>query len=189
MHNQAPDKDTETRDQQRFDDAVNRKGKILLEWLGGAGVIAALVMSMVALVQSGNRSEATATAATIVKPAGASSAPQAPSAARPVDLKIIGSSKLGPDGKKHDAFTETEFAVKVGQPLELRIDNTDDVAHSITAPVAGLNILIQPGIHTYKLLVTQAGRFQWFCIIPCDTESHGWAMQNSGFMSGYITAT
>jgi hypothetical protein len=26
-------------------------------------------------------------------------------------------------------------------------------------------------------------------MIPCDSDAHGWAMQNPGFMSGYITAT
>ncbi len=52
-----------------------------------------------------------------------------------------------------------------------------------------MNITIQPGIHTYVLTVKEAGRFQWFCIIPCDTDAGGWAMQHAGFMSGYITAT
>jgi hypothetical protein len=28
-------------------------------------------------------------------------------------------------GTKHDVFTKTNFAVKLGQPMELRIDNTD----------------------------------------------------------------
>ncbi|MCW3069247.1 MAG: hypothetical protein JWL67_1872 [Solirubrobacterales bacterium] len=190
-HTEEPSKDTEARDQQQFDEAVNSKGKIVLEWLAGAGVVAALVMSMVALVQSGKGSETTLAAQPAVGQAQAPSAVQAPSTAttKPVDLKIIGASKLGPDGKKHDVFTKTEFAVKVGQPLKLRINNTDDVPHSITAPVAGLNITIQPGTHTYSLVITQAGKFQWFCIIPCDSDSHGWAMQNAGFMSGYITAT
>jgi heme/copper-type cytochrome/quinol oxidase subunit 2 len=190
-HTQEPSKDTEVRDQQKFDEAVNSKGKVVLEWLAGAGVVAALAMSMVALIQSGKGSEATLAAQPAVKQAQAPSAEQAQGAAtaKAVDLKIVGASKLGPDGKKHDVFTKTDFAVKVGQPLKLRINNTDDVPHSITAPVADVNITIQPGTHTYKLVVKQAGRFQWFCIIPCDSDSHGWAMQNAGFMSGYITAT
>lgn len=185
-HTQVPDKDTEARDQAQFDVAVNRKGKVLLEALAGLGILAALLMSMVALVQSGQRSVATATAAPAVKAAAVASAP---AAVKVEDLKIIGAYKTGPDGKKHDAFTKTEFAVKVGQPLKLRIDNTDDVPHSINSPAAGVNIIAQPGVHTYVLMVKSAGRFQWYCMIPCDSNANGWAMQNPGFMSGYITAT
>ncbi|MFI5280908.1 MAG: hypothetical protein ACHQU1_10450 [Gemmatimonadales bacterium] len=190
-HTQTPDKDTEARDQQQFDEAVNRDGKIVLEVLAGVGIFAALLMSAVALIQSGGKSEASATAQPVVRQAAAAALAPAASTgkANVVDLKIIGSYKVAPDGKKHDAFTKTEFAVKVGQPLKLRIDNTDDVPHSITSPVAGVNITAQPGTHTYALTVTKAGRFQWFCMIPCDSDANGWAMRNPGFMSGYITAT
>lgn len=188
MHTQVPDKDTEARDQAQFDEAVDRKGKTLLEVLAGVGILAAVLMSMVALIQSSQRSTTSASAQSVVKQAAATAS--APAAAVKVEsLKIIGSYKTGPDGAKHDAFTKTEFAVKVGQPLKLKIDNTDDVPHSITAPVVGVNIAAQPGTHTYTLVVNKAGRFQWYCMIPCDSDAHGWAMQNPGFMSGYITAT
>jgi plastocyanin len=188
MHSQLPDKDTETRDQQQFDEAVNRKGKALLEVLAGVGIVAAVLMSMVALIQSGQQSEM---ARPMVKQLAAV-APVARTSTAPaqvVDLKIIGSYKVAPDGKKHDSFTKTEFAVRVGQPLTLMIDNTDNVPHSITSPVAGVNIVAQPGSHSYTLMVRQAGRFQWYCMWPCDTDANGWAMRNPGFMSGYITAT
>jgi heme/copper-type cytochrome/quinol oxidase subunit 2 len=202
MHTQVPDRDTEAKDQQQFDEAVKRNGKVVLEVLAGVGILAALLMSMVALVRSGERSEASATSQPALKqvaaatPAAAASsgaakvsAAKAPGAAKVLGLKIVPSYKIGPDGKKHDAFTQTEFAVKVGQPLKLRIDNTDNGSHSITSPEAGVNIVAPPGIHTYTLLVTKAGRFQWYCMIPCDSDANGWAMQNTGFMSGYITAT
>jgi heme/copper-type cytochrome/quinol oxidase subunit 2 len=189
-HTQTPDAETEARDQQEFDEAVDRKGKVVLEWLAGAGILAALTISIVALVQSGERGTTTA-AAQASQPA-ATTAPAAAATTAPanvIDLKVIGGYKPGPDGKKHDAFTKTEFAVKVGRPLKLKIDNTDDSPHSITSPAAGVSIIVQPGIHTYTLTVKEAGRFQWFCIIPCDSEAHGWAMEHAGFMSGYITAT
>jgi nitrous oxide reductase len=190
IHTQVPDKDTEARDQRQFDEAVNRNGKIVLQALAGAGIVAAFLMSMVALNQSGQRHEANVA----LQPAASQASPAAPAAAvrsatKAVDVKVIGSYKTGPDGKKHDAFTRTEFAVKVGQPLTLKIDNTDNVPHSITSPVAGVNITVQPGVHSYSLIVSKAGRFQWYCMIPCDSDAHGWAMQNPGFMSGYITAT
>jgi hypothetical protein len=110
-------------------------------------------------------------------------------AAKVVSLQIIGGNKLGPDGKKHDEFTKSEFAVKAGQPLKLRIDNTDNAPHSITSLLAGVNITVRPGIHTYTLVVNKKGHFQWFCTLPCDSDANGWAMQNPGYMSGYITAT
>src|SRR6476660_1037681 len=140
---QSPIAQREAVDQREFDEAVNRKGKVVLEWLAGVGIVAALAMSMVALIQSGEKNEAVVT----TQPAsttGAAAPAQPPSvaAAKPIDLKIVGASKLGPDGKKHDVFTKTEFAVKVGQPLKLRINNTADVPHSITAPVAGVNLTI-----------------------------------------------
>jgi len=190
MHTQVPDRETEARDQRQFDEAVNRKGKVVLEALAGVGILAALLMSMVALVQSGSKSGASATAAPAARQAAAN-APAASTAvaAKTIALKIIPTYKLGPDGKKHDAFTQTDFAVKAGEPLMLRIDNTDNAPHSITSPVAGVNIIAQPGVHTYKLLVASAGRFLWTCMVPCDSDANGWAMQNPGYMSGYITAT
>jgi plastocyanin len=186
---------TETTDQQRFDEAVAKKGKVVLQVLAGVGILAALLMSIVALNRSGEKHEASAAAQpaatqAAITPAAASAPVAASTAAtKVVDLKIIGSYKVGPDGKKHDAFTKTEFAVKVGQPLTLQIDNTDNAPHSITSPVAGVNIIAQPGVHTYTLVVTKAGRFEWYCMLPCDSDANGWAMQNPGFMSGYITAT
>ncbi|HYM46449.1 MAG TPA: cupredoxin domain-containing protein [Solirubrobacteraceae bacterium] len=191
MHTET-DQETEAKDQREFDEAVLKKGKVMLQALAGVGIVGALLMSMVALSRSGERNEASATARPVAMHAAAVApvaAASAPAAAKVVDLKIIGSYKVGPDGKKHDAFTKTEFAVKVGQPLTLRIDNTDNAPHSITSPAVGVNIVAQPGAHTYTLLVKQAGRFQWYCMLPCDSDAHGWAMQNPGFMSGYITAT
>ncbi len=188
-HTPMPDPQSEARDQREFDAAVDRKGKAVLEWLAGAGILAALVISIVALIQSGEKGTEAASRSGNSATAGAPASRTPAPAVKVINLKVIPSYKPGPDGKKHDAFTKTEFAVKVGQPLKLRIDNTDESPHSITAPVAGVNIVVQPGTHTYTLVVKEAGRFQWFCIIPCDSEANGWAMKHAGFMSGYITAT
>ena len=78
--------------------------------------------------------------------------------------------------------------MKVGQSETLKIDNTDDVPHSISSPTAGVSIIAQPGVHTYTLLVNKAGKFLWYCMLPCDGDANGWAMQHPGYMSGYITA-
>jgi heme/copper-type cytochrome/quinol oxidase subunit 2 len=106
-----------------------------------------------------------------------------------VHVTVSGSSKKGPDGKMHDAFSVTNFVVHAGVPVKLVINNTDDVPHSITAPSADVNVVAKPGKHTYTLTVDKLGRFFWFCADPCDSDADGWGMDHAGFMAGYITAT
>ena len=179
-------------DQEIFDREVIMKGKVVLEVLAGVGIFAALLMSSIALVRSGTsttmmRSSAKAPLASVAftAPSAAAATASAAVAVKTEDLKIIAEYKRGPEGAKHDAFTQTNFTVKAGQPLKLRIENTDSAPHSITSPQAGVNITIQPGTHTYTLLVREAGHYTWDCILECDP----WAMTHIGFMSGYITAT
>jgi hypothetical protein len=174
---QEPDKDTEARYRHEFGEAAARR--FALKALAGAGILAAVLMSAVAMIQSSERQEVRAASQAAEQIAAL------PSVAKVVVLKVIPEGKLGPEGEKHDEFTVTEFAVRAGQPQELRIDSTDEVPHSITAPEAGVNIVVTPGIHTYTLLVKQPGRFLWFCTFRCDE----WAMQHPGYMSGYITVS
>ncbi|HEY7961613.1 MAG TPA: hypothetical protein VID29_06810 [Solirubrobacteraceae bacterium] len=176
-------------DQRRFDQEVATKGKVVLQALAGLGIFAALLMSIIALTRSGTASSTGMMSPVAARVATAQTAAPAAAPAKTVALKIVGSYRKGPEGKLHDAFTTTDFAVKVGQPLTLRIDNTDDVPHSITSAVAGVNIITQPGVHTYTLLVKSAGRFEWTCMLPCDSDAGGWAMTHPGYMSGYITAS
>jgi hypothetical protein len=135
-------------------------------------------MNMPGMTSSGAAAAPTAASGT----AGSSAVPAA------ITLKVVPSSKRGPDGKLHDAFTVTNFKVHVGQPVKLTVDNADDQPHSISSPAAGVSIVAQPGVHTYTLLVKKSGRFLWYCAYPCDSDAHGWAMSHPGFMSGYITA-
>jgi hypothetical protein len=173
-----PGRDTEARYRQEFGAVAVRR--FALRALAGTAVLAALVMSLIALVRSGEREEARASSRYAVELAA-----ENPPPAKTVDLEIIAEHKPGPEGEKHDVFTTTEFFVAVGRPQEVRIDNTDSVPHSITSPEAGVNIVAMPGTHTYKLLVTHPGRFLWFCAFPCDE----WAMHHPGYMMGYITAS
>jgi heme/copper-type cytochrome/quinol oxidase subunit 2 len=178
-------------DQERFDREVAQKGGIVLALLGGATIFAALVISLVALLRTiqtepagaSNRPiAAQAPAAGSAQPATAATTPAPPQL---VSLKVIPEGKRGPEGKLHDIFTVTEFHVRVGQPVTLRIDNTDTAPHTITSPGAGVNITVQPGTHDYTLEVSHPGKFEWNCNLPCDT----WAMSHVGYMAGYITAT
>jgi hypothetical protein len=173
-----PDRETEARYRHESGEAAARR--FGLRTLAGAGILAAVLMSAVALVQSSERNEARA-----VAQAAAEEIAGLPPVAKQVALKVIAEYKPGPEGEKHDAFTTTEFAVRAGQPQQLRIDNTDSVPHSVTSPEAGVNIVVMPGTHTYTLLVKRAGRFLWFCTFVCDE----WAMQHPGYMSGYITVS
>jgi hypothetical protein len=190
MHHPEPSPETEQRDQAEFEAAVARDGKIVLEWLAGVGIFAALLMSMLALVKGSEHNTITITSGAPQPASNAASV--AAAASLPVEtirLKVIPAAKLGPDGKKHDYLTQTNFNVKAGQRLNLVIDNTDEGEHSITSPPIGVNIVIKPGLHTYQIVVKEKGRFSWFCLIPCDSETSGWAMQHAGYMAGYITAT
>ncbi len=190
MLTEDPSHETEEHDQEEFDAAVNRDGKLILAWLGGIGVVLALLFSILALTKSADRNTVTITSGAAA-PATSSTPTGTPSAlpTKTVSLKVIPEGKAGPDGKKHDNFTQTEFAAKVGQKLDLTIDNTDEGEHSITSPEIGVNIIVKPGIHTYEIVVKEKGRFTWFCVIPCDSNANGWAMQHAGYMRGYITAT
>ncbi|MHB8241748.1 MAG: cupredoxin domain-containing protein [Solirubrobacteraceae bacterium] len=189
MHVETPDRETEVHDQAEFDDTVAKTGKTVVEVFAGLGIFAALLMSIIALSQSSEHNTVTVTSgvATPATATGAKATAALP--AKVISLKIIPGWKLGPDKIKHDSFTKTEYAVKVGQTLDLKIDNTDEGEHSITSPVLGVNIVIKPGVHTYQIVVKEKGHFSWFCVIPCDDEANGWAMQHAGYMSGYITAT
>jgi len=109
----------------------------------------------------------------------------APAVQPTVYLTVSPAIKPGPDGKLHDAFSVTTFYAHVGQPVRLVINNTDTSDHSITAPGAGVSITVRPGVHAYTLLVRKAGRFEWFCVYPCDPYS----MSHVGYMRGYIIAS
>jgi hypothetical protein len=190
MATEDPTRETEEHDQEEFDEAVNRDGKLILAWLGGIGVVLALLLSILALTKSADRNTVTITSG--AAPLATSSTPTgAPSAlpTKTVSLKVIPEGRPGPDGKKHDYFTKTEFEAKAGQKLDLTIDNTDEGEHSITSPEIGVNIIVKPGVHTYEIVVKEKGRFSWFCVIPCDTGANGWAMQHAGYMGGFITVT
>ncbi len=153
---------------------MGKTTKSALPALAGLGIFAALLMSATALVKSSESD-------------GMTRAQPAP--AKILDVTVRPEYKLGSDGKRHDAYSDTEFAVNVNQPLTLRIDNTDTQPHSITSKAAGVDIVVMPGTHDYTLIVHTPGRFAWRCMFNCDTGAAGWAMTHRGYMSGYITAS
>jgi heme/copper-type cytochrome/quinol oxidase subunit 2 len=146
--------------------------------LGAVGVVLALIAVDVVLVNGIQPAQAHPVTQ-VVKVSGA------PAVQPTVYLTVSPGIKPGADGKLHDAFSVTNFYVHAGQPIKLVINNTDTATHSIVAPGAGVRIMVKPGTHTYTLLVRKAGRFQWFCGMPCDPYS----MAHDGYMRGFITAS
>ena len=61
MNVTEPTPDQEAHDQEEFDAAVNRDGKLVLAWLGGIGVVVALLLSILALTKSADRNTVTIT--------------------------------------------------------------------------------------------------------------------------------
>src|ERR1700690_3833384 len=78
-------------DQEQFDEVVDRDSRIVLGILGGIALLAALVMSTVALVQSSNKAVTTVTAPISANAASAVAKPAAP--ARVISFSIAGSIK------------------------------------------------------------------------------------------------
>ena len=123
-----------------------------------------------------------------------------------LNYKVVGPDEglVGSDGNKHDTFYALgETSVRVGQEVTISVANFDDVPHSFTAPELGINIMLQPAkgkddptIGTYTFTASKVGKFRWFCAIPCDTDTDGWAM-NAGpkgigvddFLAGYVTVS
>jgi plastocyanin len=108
----------------------------------------------------------------------------------------------GPDGATHDTFKLLNpQPVAVGQKVTLSFTNKDDAQHSFTAPDLGINVVVPgskdentPGTITYTFTASKAGKFRWYCAIPCDSDNDGWAMtadsngtDQENFMAGYIT--
>jgi plastocyanin len=171
-------------DQEKFDAEVSRKGGVFLQVLAAVGIVTAIGMATLALVVASQNQ----TSAMVMPSVPVAAVPSAP-VGQTISLSVAGSIKKGPDGKMHDAFSRTNFAVKVGQPTQMRIDNKDASPHSITALGTGVSIIVNPGVHTYTMIATKAGRYEWMCVIPCDSDAHGWAMTHPGYMAGFITVT
>jgi plastocyanin len=169
------------RDQQAEEVLVKVKHRFAIgttSVLAGLGVVLALIAIDVVLVNGAQPAQARPVQQ-VVKISGAAAVRST------VYLTVSPGIKPGPDGQLHDAFSVTTFYAHVGRTVKLVINNTDSSDHSITAPGAGVNITVRPGVHTYTLLVRKAGRFEWFCTFPCDPYS----MSHVGYMRGSIIAS
>jgi plastocyanin len=172
------------------------------EWMGIAvGLTAlcsilAMILAVVAL--SSSSSGASAQAATVAVPAaGALSATSVP-VSKPEAVKLLVKTdvehgKRGPDGTWHDSFLPGDFSVHAGDKVTVTVENYDSSPHTFTAPSMGVNAIIpgggsasSPHETTFTFTAPKtAGKFQWWCSIPCDP----WSMAHNGYMRGFVTVT
>jgi hypothetical protein len=103
-------------------------------------------------------------------------------------------SKVGPDGKMHDAFINGDIKITEGQPVTLHFLNYDGGTHTYTSADLGLNVKIkgstkkgQPEETTYTFTPKKTGDFSWLCADKCDGGNGQWAMAQQGYMQGKIT--
>jgi plastocyanin len=103
-------------------------------------------------------------------------------------------SKLGPDGKLHDAFINGDIKITEGKQVTLHFLNYDDGTHTYTSADLGLNVKIkgstkkgQPAETTYTFTPKKTGTFTWLCADPCDGQNNQWSMTHDGYMMGKIT--
>lgn len=169
---------------------MHRKRLILL-----VSATAAAAVSVLSLAACGGSSSAA--------PASSTSAGAASATTQAVDINyaIKPGSKVGPDGKKHDAYWgPTSFTAHVGQRVTVTVLNYDSGMHSFNDPGLGVSQVFTgangntPSKTVFSFTPTAAGVYHWNCAIPCDTDNATWAMLPSGkgqdgFMAGDVTVT
>lgn len=131
-------------------------------------------------------------------------APSAKTVAVTQTMVIVGHSlgAKGSDGLRHDTTLGASFSVPQGSQVTVTVYNYDEGPHTVTAPKLGLNVKIPgakdekngvPSSKTFTFTAANAGKFLWFCSLPCDKGQGYWDMKNAstkiGFMAGYITVT
>jgi FtsP/CotA-like multicopper oxidase with cupredoxin domain len=127
---------------------------------------------------------------------------------------------LAEDGLGHDTFMLTGLSsadaknpavrsnldVKVGDKVTVTVTNYDEGPHTFTSPQLGVNATVAPAKNadkgipsktTFTFTVKKAGKFRWYCALPCDAGQGGWAMTDEkegdrdqvGYMAGYVVAS
>ncbi len=144
------------------------------------------------------------------KSSGVSNAAATGGSAENISMEVLNGERakklghLGPDGKGHDMFLPSDLSVKVGDKVTVTVANYDEGPHTFTAPDLGVNATIAPATNskkgipshtTFTFVVKKAGKFRWYCMVPCDGKQAGWAMTpgSSGpdqdkYMAGYVVA-
>lgn len=152
------------------------------------GVSASGGMAGMSMGQKPSTGTATASAASATKlPPMFDSTPTATVTLK-VDPPPLG-GMYGSDGQVHDNFSPAYFAVPAGKTVHVTVYNYDDMWHTFTSPVLGVNVWINPGGDhpsktTFSFTAPKTGYYWWLCDIPCDSYS----MNSGGYMQGEIHA-
>ena len=119
-----------------------------------------------------------------------------------VTLMVEGGLTLGPDNQTHDSFVPCDFTVYSGQLVNLTILNYDGAPHSFTSSALNVNFQAResqtpgvPAVSNFQFTAGEPGVYRWYCNLPCDSETEGWAMTNGkdgqpgqiGYMGGFVT--
>lgn len=179
---------------------VESKEQAWHEWMGiavgltGLLSVLAIILSIVAVSSSSTSGPQAVTAV----PAGYSRPATTAPAVKPESVKLLVKAddehgRKGPDGKWHDAFLPGDFSVQAGAKVTVTVMNYDGGPHTFTAPSLGVNAIIPgggslsaPHQMTFTFTApTKAGKYQWWCAVPCDP----WAMKHNGYMRGFVTVT
>jgi plastocyanin len=148
--------------------------------------VMAIVVSVVALASKGSTTTVQAAAPASGMAAGMASAggsmPMPASTGKPVAMKLVMKSDsehamMGPDGKYHDAVMPANFTIHAGDRVTVTVYNYDDMPHTWTATDVGVNQSIPAGSQSMPSKTTStftapsAGKYQWWCALPCDPYS------------------
>lgn len=172
------------------------KDRAWRDWMmvsvGLTGVLAVLgvILAVVALASTNPNTKTVIQAAAPI----AHTAVTPAATAQDVSLVVktdVEHGRRGPDGQWHDAFLPASFNVKPGGTVTVTVSNYDSGPHSFTAPSMNINEIIPgggtpstPRVVTFKFTAPKkAGKYQWFCAVPCDP----WAMAHNGYMRGFVT--
>ncbi len=198
-----------------FDAITAGRRPLLVIAVVGAAVLAGCGGSSTAKSPAGNAAPA----------AAETPAPSALATTENVAMQVLTSKMaakkgyLGPDGNGHDTFmlsslssaqaheaqTRSNLNVKVGDTITVTVTNYDEGPHTFTSPGLGVSATIAaatnatkgiPSKTTFTFTAKKAGKFRWFCAMPCDAKHGGWAMtaepgggtDQVGYMSGYVLA-
>lgn len=188
------------------EDERSKKERAWHEWMMiGVGLtgllsIMAIIVSVVALASKSQTEKVTmgatpAAGMAATMSGGGRGMAAAQGAGKPEAVKLVMKSDSehamkGPDGKYHDAVMPANFTIHAGDRVTVTVYNYDDMPHSWTSSDFSVNQSIPAGSETAPSKTTftftaptTAGKYQWWCAVPCDPYS----MSTDGLMRGSVT--
>jgi len=118
----------EKTDQEKFDEQVDKTGKVVLLSLGGFGIVAALMMSVIALIVSSNKTDTSAVSGGTTAAAGTTFRPASPATvSATIDHVTRGCHTLSVNGGTQSPTQTIRLAVGGN----LRVQDNDVMPHQL----------------------------------------------------------